>query len=125
MKIVSVCLLLVGLIHLLPLQGLFGVERIAGLYGVAVNDNNMAILLLHRAVLFGILGGFFIFSAFKPGLQLLAIVVGLISTLSFILIAQLFAPVNSAINKVVIADWIAVVLLLIATTLVLKQRLIK
>lgn len=122
MKLVTVCLILVGFIHLLPLQGLLGAERIAALYGVTADDNNMAILLLHRAVLFGLLGCFFIFSAFKPGLQSAAIAVALISTLSFILIAQLLAPVNSAIAKVVFADWIAVVLLLVAAVALFKQQ---
>ena len=57
MKYVSVlALLIAGVIHLLPLQGVLGTGNLARLYGVAVSDPNTAILLQHRALLFGVLG---------------------------------------------------------------------
>ena len=57
MKYVSVlALLIAGVIHLLPLPGVLGTGNLARLYGITVSDPNTAILLQHRALLFGILG---------------------------------------------------------------------
>jgi hypothetical protein len=57
MKYVSVVALLVaGIIHLLPVPGVMGVGTLARLYGIGVSDPNTAILMQHRALLFGVLG---------------------------------------------------------------------
>lgn len=68
-KIASLALLLAGAIHLIPLIGVLGAEHLARLYGVAPSDPNTLILLRHRAVLFGIVGGLCMMAAFKPGYQ--------------------------------------------------------
>ena len=54
--LVPAMLILVGLIHLLPLSGVLGSERLASLYGLSFSEPNLAILMRHRAVLFGLLG---------------------------------------------------------------------
>ena len=51
-------LLIAGAIHLLPLSGVTGAAALERLYGVAVDSPDLALLLRHRAVLFGLLGGF-------------------------------------------------------------------
>jgi hypothetical protein len=58
--VVSLALLVVGVIHLLPLSGVAGSERLAALYGLSFDDPNLAILMRHRAVLFGLLGAFMV-----------------------------------------------------------------
>jgi len=59
-------MLVVALIHLLPISGFFGVERLTSLYDVEISGANMEILMRHRAILFGILGGFLAYAAFRP-----------------------------------------------------------
>ncbi len=62
-------MLVVAVIHLLPISGFFGVERLATLYEIEITDSNLEILMRHRAILFGILGGFLGYAAFTPVLQ--------------------------------------------------------
>ena len=54
--LVSATLVLVGLIHLLPLSGVLSADQLASLYGLSFSEPNLAILMRHRAVLFGLLG---------------------------------------------------------------------
>ena len=61
-------LIVVGVIHLLPLSGVLGGAQLFSLYGVPVDDPNLEILMRHRAVLFGLLGVFLVYAAFKPSL---------------------------------------------------------
>src|SRR5690606_34719629 len=86
-RAITALLILVGIIHLLPLSGILGAERLAALYGIAVQGPDLEILMRHRAVLFGLLGSFMVYAAFKPPLQALAIAGGLVSVVSFIAIA--------------------------------------
>jgi hypothetical protein len=54
------------------------------------------------------------YAAFKPSLQTLAIVGGLVSVVSFIAIAWSVGEYNEAVRRVVIADIIATVALVFA-----------
>ena len=102
------------IIHLLPVSGILGAERLSVLYGVSFSEPNIEILMRHRAILFGLLGLFLIYAAFQPSLRAMAIVAGLVSTVSFIAIAWSSGGYNAAIGKVVIADIVAVAALIIA-----------
>ncbi len=113
-KIITGLLVLVAIIHLLPLSGVLGVERLAALYGNSISEPNLEILMRHRAVLFGLLGLFLLYAAFTPSLQWLAIVAGFVSVVSFMVIAWSVGGYNDSIHKVVIADIIAVIALVIA-----------
>lgn len=107
-------LVVVGIIHLLPVPGVLGAERLAVLYGISFSEPNIEILMRHRAILFGLLGLFLVYAGFQPSLRAMAIVAGLVSTVSFIAIAWSSGEYNAAIGKVVIADIVAVVILIIA-----------
>lgn len=111
-KAVTGLLVLAGIIHLLPVSGVLGVERLAVLYDVSLRDPNIAILMRHRAVLFGLLGLFLMYAAFQPSLQTLAIIAGLVSVVSFIAIAWSVGGYNESVRKVVIADITAIVALI-------------
>lgn len=113
-KVVTGLLILVGIIHLLPVSGVLGVERLVALYGVSLTEPNIEILMRHRAILFGILGVFLIYAAFRSSLQLLAIIAGFISAVSFIALAWSVGGYNEFIHKVVIADIIALAALIVA-----------
>ncbi len=119
--VVSGALVVVGLIHLLPLSGVLGAAALERLYGVALADANLSILLQHRAVLFGLLGMGLVWAAFVPRMQAVATVAGAVSVVSFLVIAQLQGPPNAALGRVVMADWIAVCCLLVAAALLVAR----
>ncbi len=118
-KIVTGLLLLVGVIHLLPVSGVLGVERLTALYGVTLAEPNLEILMRHRAVLFGLLGLFLVYAAFKPSLQTLAVIAGLASVVSFIALAWSVGDYNHSVRKVVLADVVAIIALMIAAAILL------
>ena len=121
-ELISVLLIIAGLIHLLPLSGVLGAERLAVLYGQSFDDPNLLIMMRHRAVLFGLLGTLLLAAAFVTWLRPLALGAGLVSVISFILLAKLSPGYNEALRKVVIADWVALVGLLLALALLLMQQ---
>ena len=120
--ILSVMLSVVGIIHLLPLTGVLSVSRLQALYGVTITDPNLEILMRHRAVLFGILGAFLIYAALRPGLQLAALIAGAVSVVSFLVIAGMIGGYNTGITRVVTADIVAVVCLMIGAFAYWKDR---
>lgn len=107
-----IALLIAGAIHLLPLSGVMGATALERLYGVAVDSPDLALLLRHRAVLFGLLGGFLVVAAFRPAWRLAGLLAGLASVLAFLLLAWLEPGWGEAIRRVVIADLVALVALL-------------
>ena len=113
-KVISGLLIIAGLIHLLPVPGVLGSERLSALYGLSFQEPNVSILMRHRAVMFGLLGLFLIWSAFRPALQPLAFVAGFVSAVSFVGIAWSVGGYNEAIRKVVIADIVAAVCIVVA-----------
>ena len=121
-KTISALLIVVGVIHLLPIVGVLSSGRLFSLYAVFIEEPNLEILMRHRAVLFGLLGSFLIYAAFKPELQLMAIIAGFISVLSFIFLAWSVGGYNDAIGRVVIADLVATALLFIAAVLCFWNR---
>jgi len=108
---------LVGIIHLLPVVEVLGGERLSALYGLPLEAPDIAILMRHRDVLFGLLGLFFIYAGFYPAYQLLAFIVGFVSVLSFIALALSVGGYNAEIGRVVIADIVALVALVVAALL--------
>ncbi len=121
--LIPVSLIVVGVIHLLPLSGALGSERLAALYGIPVEDPNLAILMRHRAVLFGLLGGFLIYAAFRPTLQWLALLGGWGSVLSFLYLCLAVGGYNEQIARVFVADIVALAFLLLGgITYALRHR---
>lgn len=123
-QLIAAMLLVVGIIHLLPVSGLLGQQQLARLYGLRFDEPNLEILMRHRALLFGLLGLFFLLAAFKPPLQVAAFVVGLLSAGSFIWLAWQVGGYNGQLGRVVLADIVAVVCLLVASIayLVVQQE---
>lgn len=108
----AAALVVAGLIHLLPVSGVLGGERLAALYGLALDDPNLQILMRHRAVLFGLLGAFLLLAAARPAWQPLAYVAGLVSAGAFLLLAWSVGGYNPLIGRVVLADVVATACLL-------------
>jgi hypothetical protein len=118
-QIITVLLIIVGVIHLLPVTGMLGRQQLARLYGLAVDEPNLEILMRHRAVLFGMLGLFLIVAAFTPALQPHAYIAGLLSVGSFLWLAWSVGDYNLQLRRVVVADIVALFCLIIAIAIYL------
>ena len=111
--LVSAMLVVVAIIHLLPLSGVLGGERLVALYGLSFNDPNLAILMRHRAALFGLLGLFLLFAAFRPQFQAIAFIAGFVSVVSFLWLAWSVGGYNTQVAGVFTADIVALTCLII------------
>jgi hypothetical protein len=110
-------LIIVAAIHLVPIMGVLGVDRLQVLYGEPISSKNIEILMRHRAVLFGILGVFFACAAFIPKLQPIAFLAAFATLAPFFYLAFSVGGYNEAIRKIVLGDVIASVALVIAVVL--------
>lgn len=113
--VVPVVLCAVALIHLLPLVGVWSAAWVATLYGVAVRDPNLELLLRHRAVLFGLVAVFMAVAAFQRPLHGWALAAGAVSVGAFLVLALTVGPINGALSTVVKLDWVALALLAVGT----------
>jgi len=79
---------------------------------------NFELLLRHRAVLFGIVGGIMIYAAITNRYSTLAVVIGLISMFSFVVLYKLIGrEINPELIKVMKIDMVGIVVLLIGLVL--------
>ncbi len=122
--IVTVALILVGMIHLPPLFGMLGSDQLTSLYGVSIDDPSLLLLMRHRAVLFGILGVFFIMASRVEGLQMGALVAGFASVGSFLVLTWTSDAYNTSIGNVALVDLVALALLVLGliTKLYLRRE---
>ncbi len=118
--IVAALFILVGLIHLLPAAGVASDARLHLLYGTGDLSADLSLLLRHRAVLFAILGALLIAAAFLPGLRLIMTAAGLLSMLSFVVLAYSIGITNPALLTVVRVDIAASVALVAAAAVHLR-----
>jgi len=109
----NVALAIAAIIHFLPVSGIMGKASLEKLYGVDITDPNLLIAMQHRALLFGLLGVLFVIAMFKADLRLLAMCFGMVSTVGFIAVAWQVGDYNPLIARVVKADVIVIVALII------------
>ncbi len=121
-RIITGLYLIVGLINFAPLMGVLGASKLNELYGITELSADMLLLMQHRAVLFGIIGGFILLAAFKPNHRPVASIMGMISMISFIILSHLSGPLSEQLVKVYWIDIAAIILLLIAMLLAQQQR---
>lgn len=121
-KTVTICLVLVGLINLVPVLGVFAAANIESAYAVHIADQNLVILMRHRALLFGVLGSFIIFSAFVARYQLAAMIMAAASMGGFIVLAMATPGYSEALARIAQFDAIGLVLLLVAALLKFAAR---
>jgi hypothetical protein len=115
-------LIVAGLIHFLPVTGVIGAGRLTGMYAIPFADPNLLILMRHRAVMLGLIGGFVLYGAFRPAMQVPAIALGTISLASIAGLAWSTGGYNQAVSRVVLADSIAVLCFVLAAVLYLVGR---
>lgn len=103
-----------GIINFIPSLAVFLPAKIKTAYGIEIPDANYELLLRHRAVLFGIIGGLMIYAAITKKYYDLATVFGLISMVSFLALYFLGnGAINAEISKVMKIDVFAIIVLLI------------
>lgn len=112
--LIKALIVIVGIINFLPIIGVISGTRLQALYGLPVDEPNLTVLLRHRALLFGIIGGFIIVSAFVSHLRVAAYIMGFLSMISFIFFVQQEVSVNPQMKKVMFIDILAIALFLIA-----------
>lgn len=100
--------LVAAAINLAPVLGAFAPGRMTALYGVDLEDPNLQILMRHRAVLFGLVGGLLLVAAFHPPLRTLGYAMGFFSMLSFLLIAWLVGGYSEEIQRVILVDVVGI-----------------
>jgi hypothetical protein len=100
--------LVAAAINLAPVLGALAPERMATLYDVDLGDPNLQILMRHRAVLFGLVGGLLAVAAFHPPLRTVGYVVGFSSMLSFLLVAWVVGGYGAGIRRVALRDAVGI-----------------
>jgi len=116
-KGITLCLIIVGLINFVPVAGVLSAQKLEGAYNVALSSSDLIILMRHRALLFGVLGGFILFSAFVPSYQSAAMIMAGISMVGFAVLVNSVDGFNASINKVLIVDYAGILFLAIAVFL--------
>jgi hypothetical protein len=104
----TVLVLVAAAINLAPSLGAVAPERMAASYGVDLGDPNLQILMRHRAVLFGLVGGLLAAAAFHPPLRTVGYAVGFASMLSFPIVAWLVGGYGAEIRRVARIDAVGV-----------------
>ena len=109
----SLCI--IGVINFAPIIGIGSPNTLAKLYGIAPPTGDLLILMRHRALLFGLVGGLLIAAAFRSEFQTIAITAGLISMLGFIALAWWTGSPNAELTRIVYIDaWASIGLIVIA-----------
>ena len=105
----TLLVLVAAVINLAPVVGAVSPGQMSALYAVALDDPNLQILMQHRAVLFGLVGGLLLVAAFHPPLRATGYAVGFASMLSFLLIAWLVGGYSAQIQRVMLVDLAGIV----------------
>ena len=116
-KLYISCLLIVGLINLLPVIGLFGKAKLESTYQIKITSDALVLLMQHRALLFGLIGGYVIYSVWNTSYQTPALVLAAVSMIGFVVLMQLSNVDNPALMKVLYVDYIGIFALIVATLL--------
>jgi len=119
---VSALFVIVALVNLLPVSGILGAARLEALYGMPFEDAGLVLLMRHRAVLFGLVGGLLLAAAVRPTLRRTAATIGLGSMLSFVVLAAPPGAYVAALQRVFWVDVVASLLLILAFVLTIRME---
>lgn len=114
---------MVGGVNAVPALGLVSAEWMRSAYGLGPLDDDLALLLRHRAVLFGMLGASLMVAAWRrPGWRGPTAAANAVSLVSFPLLALTTGSVNAALSRVVALDTGAVAALSTGVVLLRRNR---
>jgi hypothetical protein len=114
---IQVLLFVVGVINFLPVMGVISADKLSRAYQIELPGNDLIILLRHRAILFGVVGGFILYSVFQPMYQDAAMVMAAITMVGYLYIVWAVGGYNKAIFKVAMVDVVGIICLVLATVL--------
>lgn len=104
-KIVAGIFVIVGIINLLPAIVFFDAAKTVKLYGVALEGEDLPILMRHRGVLLALVGAILIYAAFKPEFRVFAVCAALASKFAFLYLTLVSGNGYSAeIRQVALID---------------------
>jgi len=115
--LVTLCLVVVGLLNFAPVLGILSASTMEKTYGIDIASTDLEILMRHRALLFGVLGGFILYAAFFPVHQWEAMVMAGISMIGFAVLVVRVGGYNRSIHKVLVGDLVGCGFLLAAAVL--------
>ena len=116
-KAASVLLFVVGVINFLPALGVISAARLSQAYAIELPSHDLEILMRHRALLFGIVGGFILYSVFVPGYQTAAMVMAALAMVGYVLLMWQVGHYNAALYKVMLVDIVGILCLAAAALL--------
>ena len=113
-----ICLFVAGIINIVPSVLAFIPSKITKSYGIEIPDSNYELLLRHRAVLFGIIGGIMIYAAITKKNYSLAVLIGSVSMISFLVLYMLAnGEINPELYRIMRIDVIGLIILWIGYSL--------
>ena len=104
-------MVVIGLVHLIPVTGVLGAQRLAALYGIGVPDTDTELLLQHRALSFALVAIVCFTSALNSTWLGPARLIATLSMVSFVALVVWQQPANTALVKVAIIDGVLLILL--------------
>lgn len=102
--VVVTLLALVGLINVAPLVGIASRSKLEALYGTPVDTPELAVLLRHRALLFGLVGGLTLASIGLAELRPAALTLCLLSMLGYLLLVAQERTRDPSLRRVAAID---------------------
>ena len=112
-NVIVILLVVVGLINFLPVMGAISAANISRAYSINLASNDLIILMRHRALLFGIVGGFVFYSIFEPRYQGAALIMAAVSMLGYLVIMRSVGGYNESIRKVGLVDVVGIIALVL------------
>lgn len=110
--IFRICLFVSGVVNIIPSILFIFPQKFSESYGIEIPNADFELLLRHRAVLFGIIGGLMIYAAIAKRIYSIAVLIGFLSMSSFIILFMLIdEDINRKLNSVFQIDIIALVTL--------------
>ena len=121
-KLVTACLVIVGLINFVPVFAVLSAAQLESAYAVQLQGVDIELLMRHRALLFGIVGGFTLYAAFVPRYQSAAMLMAGASMVGFAALLLGTGGYNEALAKVLVADYVGIAFLAVAAVLRYQER---
>lgn len=119
--VIAGLLLLAAVIHLVPVVGVLSSSRVSALYDVTLEGPDLAVLMRHRALLFGVLGGVLVVGALDEPVRTTALVAALVSDVGYAVLCLAERGHNAALRRVLVGDLVSIAALVAAGVLALTN----